>query len=268
MRSNLLYLTMIAALGGTTYLVANNQTDAQLLELVGLKSADNQTIKTIEEVKEEAKAAAAERVAKVNAYQPPTIEKPIDFALDNMTIVESERKAPEDPSMLTESFEQQFEAFKIGQTREQVEAEFGKPAVVTNDGDHWTYGDRVLIFRDDAVAGWLDLDEQAAELHRVAVVSGNIGQHQPEVDFAWRFVEMDETLDARSRRNDERRFSLRDRLMASRSKSRNSFRHPDFLRAFGQTLDRNRQASKDARRDSRSNQTRSHSQRLRGQNAR
>ncbi|MGI9014058.1 MAG: hypothetical protein ACR2GY_07400 [Phycisphaerales bacterium] len=232
MRTNLLYLILIASLAaGGIYIVRQEQPNWPFAN-------------TAEPTAAELRAARAAIM-----IHPPVIEKPIDVALGTTTIEEpavehtaAERAAAHRVFMIGE------EVVQIGQSRDTIEAKLGGPAVVSANGNHWTYDDRVIIFRDDFVSGWLELDERAIELHRNAVVSGSL-VNNTRVIHAWKFIDLDESGTGAASRSSsfERTYTLRDRLVKQRSHRNSSFRQPDFLQAFRRTLDRNRQLSERAR---------------------
>jgi hypothetical protein len=53
-------------------------------------------------------------------------------------------------------------ALGVGCSRELVRNALGKPTVVSANDNLWTYGSRAVIFSNDKVAGWMDVDPGAA----------------------------------------------------------------------------------------------------------
>ena len=60
---------------------------------------------------------------------------------DQQTDSEAKRENPVDVSRLD--------------TKQQVLDRLGLPRDIETSGDKWTYDDRIIIFRDDRVAGWV-----------------------------------------------------------------------------------------------------------------
>lgn len=216
MRSNLLYVTMIMILAASgVYLVRQSQGAPQ-------------------------RAIQAARFTPRYPNHPPLLNEPMVEVLAQFA-ARFEAGSREPAEIATaDMVATDFTSVALGYTKHEVESELGEPVFRSVDDDRWSYGNRVIVFHDDRVAGWVALNEQGIELHRRAVALGLKGVDRPVVQMAGRFADAAKApTNRRPGREYTPTFGIRDRLFEQRTGSRFVFQRPDFMRAFTQTLNRN-----------------------------